>query len=61
MNGSGFTPPSAIGSSFPGHTDNGVNIVIVDATNNTKYVCVSNVDDFPIRESEPVYLYIAGM
>ena len=61
MNGSDYTPPSVIGSSFPGHTHNGVNIVIVNATNNTEYVCVSSVDGFPVRDSDPVYLYIAGM
>ena len=45
---------------LPGHTVNGTNLVIVKATNNTKYVCVSITNDGDIF-SDPVYLYAAGM
>ena len=45
---------------LPGHTVNGTNLVIVKATNNTKYVCVSITNDGDIF-SDPVYLYPAGM
>lgn len=46
---------------LPGHTVNGLNLVIVNATNNTQYRCWTiqdNADDVP---SDPVTLYIAGM
>ena len=52
---------SEIAGTFPGHTNNGVNIVIVNATNNTEYVCVSLVDDMQPENSAPVLLYVAGM
>ena len=53
--------PSEIAGAFPGHTNNGVNIVIVNATNNTEYVCVSLVDGMQPEDSAPVLLYVAGM
>ena len=45
---------------LPGHTVNGTNLVVVNASNNTEYVCFSltNTANTP---SAPVYLYIAGM
>ena len=61
MNGSDAVPPSAIFANFPGHTVNGVNLVIVNATNSTNYICVSVVDGMNDTDSEPVYLYVAGM
>ena len=36
-------------------------VLIVNATNNTEYVCVSVVTNMVERDSEPVYLYVAGM
>ena len=45
---------------LPDHTVNGVNLVIVNATNNTEYICVS-IRDAGNLESSPVRLYIAGM
>ena len=53
--------PSEIAGAFPGHTNNGVNIVIVNATNNTEYVCVSLVNGMQPEDSAPVLLYVAGM
>ena len=61
MNGSFAVLPAHIADEFPGHTQNGVNILIVNATNNTEYVCVSVVTNTVERDSEPVYLYVAGM
>ena len=61
VNGSAALSSADIAITFPGHTDNGVNVVIVNATNNTKNVCVSLMDGLPSIDSEPVYLYIAGM
>ena len=45
---------------LPDHTVNGINLVIVNATNNTEYICVSVTDDGNAN-SDPVVLYIAGM
>ena len=45
---------------LPGHTINGTNLVIVKATNNTQYVCVSITNDGDVF-SDPVYLYTTGM
>ena len=45
---------------LPGHTVNGTNLVIVNATNNTQYICVSVDDVLGNTDSNPVYLYIAG-
>ena len=45
---------------LPGHMVNGTNLVIVKATNNTEYICVSTTSDGD-TPSAPVYLYIAGM
>ena len=43
---------------IPGHTANGSNLVVVNATNNTQYMCVSiSITDVL---SDPVYLYVAG-
>ena len=61
MNGSDAVPPSAIVTNFPGHAVNGVNLVIVNATNSTNYICVSLVDNVGETDSEPVHLYVAGM
>ena len=61
VNGSDAVAPSGIAARFPGHTVDGVNIVIVNATNSTNYICVSVVDNMEDEDSEPVYLYVAGM
>ena len=45
---------------LPDHIVNGTNLVIVNATNNTQYICVSVTNDGDIP-SAPVYLYITGM
>ena len=60
VNGSGLYTPHDISDPLPGHTNNGVNIVIVNATNNTEYVCASVVDGINSTYSEPVYIYVAG-
>ena len=60
VNGSGSYSPYDVSDPFPGHTNNGVNIVIVNATNSTEYVCVSQVDGMVNTYSEPVYIYVAG-
>ena len=39
----------------------GVTLEIVNATNNTRYACVLLVDGMDPTDSEPVYLYVAGM
>ena len=59
VNDSAAVIPAQIAANFPGHTQNGVNIVIVNATNNTEYVCVSAVDGMETA-SAPVVLYVAG-
>ena len=51
---------------FPGHTAvaGGITLVVVNATNNTQYICVLFVQsmvEMVQTDSEPVYLYIAGM
>ena len=61
MNGSILIAPVQIAGTIPGHTNNGVNIVIVIATNNTEYVCVSLVDGMQPENSAPILLYVAGM
>ena len=61
MNGSFAVAPVQIAFTFPGHTNNGVNIVIVIATNNTEYVCVSIVDGMQPENSAPILLYVVGM
>ena len=61
VNDSKTVTPTEIADVFPGHTVNGINIVIVNATNNTEYVCVSVVDGMDDTDSEPVYIYVAGM
>ena len=61
VNGSAVTAPSDIAALFPGHGVSGVNLVINDPSNNTEYICVSVVDNMNNTDSEPVYLYIAGM
>ena len=58
--------PAGIAANFPGHTaaPGGINLVVVNATNNTQYICVSLVQgmvEMPQTDSEPVYLYVAGM
>ena len=62
MNGSN----AMFAGDFPGHTAaaGGISLVVVNATNNTRYICVSFVQsmvEMPQTDSEPVYLYIAGM
>ena len=47
------------GGALPNHTVNGSNLVIVTATNNTEYVCVSIRDSGDLNSSA-VRLYIAG-
>ena len=61
VNGSGAVTPYGIGTVFPGHGYNGVNLVINDPSNNTEYICVTSVDNMDSANSEPVYLYVAGM
>ena len=39
----------------------GVTFEITNATNNTRYTCVSLIDGMDPVDSEPVYLYIAGV
>ena len=39
----------------------GVTFEITNAINNTRYVCVSLIDGMAPIDSEPVYLYIAGV
>ena len=60
LNGSDALTPAALVMRFSGHVTNGVDIQIVNATNNTEYICVSNVDRVGETDSEPVYLYVAG-
>ena len=47
---------------FPDHTLNATNndLIVVNATNNTEYICASITDDDDTY-SAPVYLYVAGM
>ena len=64
VNDSAAVSASDIATQFPGHIRNsptGVNIVIVNATNNTEYFCVSLVDGMPPEPSAPVILYVAGL
>ena len=65
VNGSSAMTSTGIANLFPGHaaSTNGINLVVVNATNNTQYICVSFVQGGGTIEtdSEPVYLYIAGM
>ena len=61
VNGSSAISPYDIGRVFPGHGADGVNLVINDPSNNTEYICVSVVDNMNDIDSEPVYLYVAGM
>ena len=42
------------------HTVNGDNLVVVNATNNTNYICVGTTTD-GLVDSDPVILYIVGM
>ena len=44
---------------LPGHSVNGTNLLIVNATNNTEYICAS-IRDVGNVNSDPAYLYIAG-
>ena len=60
VNGSSAQTPADLVMMFPGHSLNGVNLVIVNATNNTEYVCASVVDGMNSTYSEPVYIYVAG-
>ena len=55
-----FTIPEIRNGALPGHTINGTNLVVVNATNNTQYICYS-ITDSVIIPIAPVYLYIAGM
>ena len=60
MNGSApASTPADVPSQFPGHTVNGENLVIVNATNNTEYICVS-IAGGGNADSDPVILYVAG-
>ena len=61
MNNSSDTLPSAVAMQFPGHGVNGDNLVIIDPTNNTEYICVSVEGGGVTIESDPVVLYLAGM
>ena len=61
VNGSAALISYDIGRAFPGHGANGVNLVINDPSNNTEYICVTSVDNMDSANSEPVYLYVAGM
>ena len=45
---------------LPDHTVNGNNLVIVNATNNTNYICVGTTTG-GLVDSDPVILYIVGM
>ena len=60
MNNGTVTLPSAIPTSFPGHSANGDNLVIVSPTNDTIYICVSVEGGDMQTNSDPVVLYIAG-
>ena len=61
MNGSNTISVANIrNGGFPDHAVNGSNLVIVNATNNTEYICVSVTDNGNVY-SDPVILYIAGM
>ena len=61
LNGSDVETLSEIrDGDLPGHAANGSNLVIVNATNNTEYICVS-IRDAGNLESSPVHFYIAGM
>ena len=61
MNGSDVETLSEIrDGDLPDHSVNGSNLVIVNATNNTEYICVS-IRDAGNLESSPVHLYVAGM
>ena len=64
MNGSDppYPLPFIRNGGLPGHALNATNdnLIIVNATNNTEYVCVSITDD-GATNSAPVHLYIAGM
>ena len=61
LNGGSGVLPFEVALSFPGHTNNGSNIVIVNATNNTQYTCVSVKVGGMFTDSDPVVLYVAGM
>ena len=61
MNSSSAILPVNIATEFPGHTPKGDNLVIINATNNTEYICVAVEGGGATTNSEPVVLYIAGM
>ena len=45
---------------LPNHTVNGNNLVIINATNNTNYICVGSTSLGQLG-SDPVILYVVGM
>ena len=61
LNDSIATLPFEVAAFFPGHTTNGSSIVIVNATNNTQYICASAKGGAMVTDSDPVVLYVAGM
>ena len=60
VNDSAAIIPFEISAYFSGHAVNGANLLIVNATNNTEYVCVSVEGGGVVTDSDPVVLYIAG-
>ena len=60
INNSPTTLPAAIPTSFPGHNFNGDNLVIINPTNDTVYICASVEGGGMQTKSNPVVLYIAG-
>ena len=61
VNGSDIVTLSEIrDGDLSNHSVNGSNLVIINASNNTEYICVS-IRDADNLESNPVHLYIAGM
>ena len=56
-----FTPNALGNGRLAGHDIhvNGSNILINVPVNNSKYICVSNVDTH-ITQSDPAFLYISG-
>ena len=61
VNNSSAALPSAVAMQFPGHGVAGDNLVIIDPTNNTEYICVSVEGGGVTTNSDPVVLYLAGM
>ena len=60
VNGTSYTRNEITNGNLPGHSRAGDNILVNIPVNNTQYVCVFLDDDTNERNSDPVYIVIAG-